>query len=53
MNNNFNSRSSLKKVEILRPIYLYFERSLVYAIHVSFVQRTQYGLTASNAKDWI
>ncbi len=53
MNNNFNTRSSLEKVELLRPIYLYIERSLVYAIHVSFVQRTQYGLTASNAKDWI
>ena len=53
MNNNFNSRSPLKKVEFLWPIYLYFERSLFYAIYVSFVQRTQYGLTASNAKDWI
>jgi len=53
MNNNCKSTSSLNKSRVLRPIYLYSEHSLVYAIHVSFVQRTQYGLTASNAKDWI
>ena len=53
MNNDFNSRSSLKKVEFLRLLYIYSGHSLVYAIRVSFVQRNQYGLTASNAKDWI